>query len=188
MSKVSEMTHDEIADWGAKRLRNMGYKFAWSNLTSACHAEQPDVLGMNSWGKSIILEVKVSRSDFLADKKKTHRQEGKGIGETRVYLTPAGLLSSEEIPYGWELWEVYGKSAPRLRVVKGWVQKNVKTEWGERKQMVAQNSTNTELLYYRNDKKNCREELTWMLHMINRAMQDGVPFEKYANNYQREDK
>ena len=66
--------------------------------------EQPDVLGLTAYGKSIIVEVKVSRADFLADKKKSWRiNPNIAMGDERVYLTPEGLLNVSDIPYGWQL-------------------------------------------------------------------------------------
>jgi len=120
------MTHDEIAAWAASRVKRMGYPIAFANMTSAIHGEQPDVLGVNCWSHSILIEVKVSRSDFLADKKKPWRANPKmGIGDRRVYLTPKGLLKPEEIPYGWELWEIDQKDGkkPRLKIIKGRLEK-----------------------------------------------------------------
>lgn len=74
---VENMSHDEIAEWASRRIRTMGFPFAFANMTSATHGEQPDVLGMDSWANSILIEVKVSRSDFLADKKKPWRKNQK---------------------------------------------------------------------------------------------------------------
>lgn len=53
-----------------------------------------------------MIEVKVTRSDFLADRKKPHRQGGKGMGSWRYYMAPEGLISVGELPDGWGLIEV----------------------------------------------------------------------------------
>ena len=34
---VSDMSHDDIADWCASRLKRLGYRLAFSNMTSAIH-------------------------------------------------------------------------------------------------------------------------------------------------------
>ena len=52
---------------------------------------------------SFVIETKISRSDFLADFKKNHRQEGFGIGNYRYYACPSGLIKPEELPEKWGL-------------------------------------------------------------------------------------
>lgn len=52
---------------------------------------------------SFVIETKISRSDFLADFKKSHRQEGCGIGNYRYYACPTGLIKPEELPPKWGL-------------------------------------------------------------------------------------
>ena len=54
-----------------------------------------------------MIEVKVSRSDFLADGKKPHRMDpAKGVGKYRAYMCPEGIIQPEEIPHGWDLFWV----------------------------------------------------------------------------------
>jgi hypothetical protein len=81
--------------------------------------ELPDVIGFstgyitdgNIWSGgvySVLIEVKVSRSDFLADKKKSFRMRPeKGMGDRRYYCCPKGLIKKEELPDGWGLLYVY---------------------------------------------------------------------------------
>lgn len=78
--------------------------------------EVPDAIGFQRGGRmSIVVECKASRADFLADKKKSHRRSGAGLGQARYYLTPAGMLIQRDLPAGWGLIEVRdGK--PRVRV------------------------------------------------------------------------
>ncbi|EPN8226486.1 hypothetical protein ACT3QV_004482 [Vibrio alginolyticus] len=189
MGKVHEMTHDGIADWCAQRLMRMGYKFAFSNMTSATHGEQPDVLGLTAYGESIVVEVKVSRSDFLADKKKPWRANPQmGMGDHRVYLAPEGLLKVDDIPYGWQLWEVYGKNAPKLRVVKGRTKEKIRHPHmkGEHYVMstVDKNITVEELFHFKKKNKDYRNELTWLLKIVGRAQAAGIDIGQFANNYQ----
>lgn len=72
--------------------------------------ETPDVFGWNYWA-SVLIEVKVSRSDFMADKKKPFRQKPEqGIGEFRYYFCPEGMIKTEELPEHWGLlYEKEGK-------------------------------------------------------------------------------
>lgn len=77
--------------------------------------ETPDAIGW--WcGTSVLIEVKVSRSDYYRDKTKfSRRVTGYGIGNYRYYMTPPGLLVQKNMPEGWGLLEVDGK---KVNVVK----------------------------------------------------------------------
>tara|TARA_Y100000588_G_scaffold153442_1_gene167561 strand:- start:17010 stop:17579 length:570 start_codon:yes stop_codon:yes gene_type:complete len=187
---VSEMTHDDIADFAAERLRTMGYKFTCSNLTSRKHREQPDALGINTKGRSILVEVKTSRADFFADKKKPFREKpSKGIGDIRVYLTTKGLVKPEEVPYGWMLWEVHGKAKPTLKVIKGKAKNIVKMNGKNRTEWTYVNCDEKEYLYMkRSSRKNYQKEVSWLMKIITRAMADGFEPNDYANNYQKNKK
>jgi len=66
--------------------------------------EIPDVIGFGSSGLSVLVECKVSRADFLGDRKKMFRQIPElGMGRQRFYCCPAGLIKKEELPDGWGL-------------------------------------------------------------------------------------
>ncbi|CAN7640381.1 adenylosuccinate synthase [Acidovorax sp. LjRoot129] len=71
--------------------------------------EVPDALGYRAAGTAgdgtVLVECKVTRADFLADKLKPHRQMG-GVGNWRYYLAPEGLIAPEELPPKWGLVEV----------------------------------------------------------------------------------
>lgn len=186
---VKDMTHDEIADWCAARLMRLGYKFAFSNMTSAIHGEQPDVMGLTAYGESIIVEVKVSRSDFLADQKKPWRANPEmGMGDERVYLAPEGLLKLSDIPYGWQLWEVYGKNKPMLRIVKGRTKEKIQHPYMSKgnftTQIVDKNITVEELRHFSKREKTYKTELSWLLKIVGRAQENGVDLNRFANNYQ----
>lgn len=64
--------------------------------------ERCDALLFTS-NSSFMIETKISRSDFLADFKKPHRQNGGLIGNYRYYACPKGLIKPEEIPEKWGL-------------------------------------------------------------------------------------
>lgn len=67
------------------------------------NAETPDVMGFNSW-LTVLIEVKISRSDFIADNRKYFRiHPERGMGALRFYCCPDGLISPEEIPVKWGL-------------------------------------------------------------------------------------
>lgn len=65
----------------------------------------------------MVCEVKVSRSDFLVDAKKPHRNgEVLGVGEHRFYFAPEGLIKVDELPKGWGLVEVNSRGAAKCIV------------------------------------------------------------------------
>lgn len=101
------MTHTELCELGAKYLKsNKNYRFRCQyvvvEFTTLCN-EQPDVYGYRGGCQTVLLEVKMSRSDFKADKKKLHRAEDNGIGSSRYYLCPTNLISIDELPDKWGL-------------------------------------------------------------------------------------
>lgn len=80
--------------------------------------ELPDVIGFGTglirngrWDNGVhsqLIEVKVSRGDFLADRKKSFRMHPeKGMGDLRYYCCPKGLINKEEVPTGWGLLYIY---------------------------------------------------------------------------------
>ncbi len=74
---------------------------------STAAGETPDLIVWQSGAVSTLVEVKVSRSDFLADKNKFfRRQEDYGMGDYRYYAAPRGLIKPEELPEGWGLFDV----------------------------------------------------------------------------------
>lgn len=102
------MTHRELCILGAKYMKNHGIK-KWSKPKyvvieiESVGIAQPDVFGFG-YSKSQQIEVKVSRSDFLADKKKFHRMNPeKDAGQYRSYLCPEGLIKVEDLPEKWGL-------------------------------------------------------------------------------------
>ena len=79
------------------------------------YGEQPDAIGWRYDGKSILVEVKISRADFLRDKKKSWRKNhGTGMGQERYYLAPPGLIQKSELPKHWGLLEVHPKTIKRI--------------------------------------------------------------------------
>jgi hypothetical protein len=76
--------------------------------------ETPDVLGW-SWNRSILIECKTSRADFLADAKKHFRRFPEmGMGQLRYYLAPRGLLTVDDMPARWGLIEAENDGSTRV--------------------------------------------------------------------------
>ena len=79
--------------------------------------EMPDAIGWKKTCHSVLVECKVSRADFLADREKPFRQNPKAaVGCERYYLTPKGLIRCEELPEGWGLLELANREIQRTRI------------------------------------------------------------------------
>lgn len=106
---MSTMSHAILVARATAWLRRNGFKVALPELYTAV-GEIPDAWGLDSGGTSCIVEVKVSRSDFMRDAKKWHRRNAwAGMGNVRYYMAPAGIIKSDEIPKGWGLLAVHGR-------------------------------------------------------------------------------
>jgi hypothetical protein len=60
------------------------------------NSEIPDAIGWKV-SSSILIEVKVSRSDFHAQKRKRHVRLNSGMGQKRYYLVPSKLITLEDL-------------------------------------------------------------------------------------------
>jgi hypothetical protein len=110
------MKHGELVEKAHKwATRNTGCGVVFRELYNS-YGEIPDVIGFGGW-HSILIECKASRSDFLADAKKSWRQEGgKAMGTFRYYCCPTGLISPAELPAKWGLIYVDEQGKPRCIV------------------------------------------------------------------------
>jgi hypothetical protein len=78
--------------------------------------EMPDAIGWKKACHSVLVESKVSRGDFLADRDKPFRLKPEiGVGCERYYLAPRGMIRIEELPVGWGLLEVSGREVERAK-------------------------------------------------------------------------
>lgn len=112
------LTHAALCALAVKWLKRPhsaggpGCTIAVSEVKSGWTGEIPDAFGVRATGGrdgSVVVEVKVSRADFLADKAKPHRQAGKGVGNWRYFMCPEGVIKPEEVPEGWGLLWVNGR-------------------------------------------------------------------------------
>ena len=99
------MTHAQMVDKAVRWLRH--YRCGVVLSEQACASgEMPDAIGWKRACHSVLVECKVTRSDFLADRAKPFRlKPEQGVGCERFYLVPAGLVRPEELPQGWGLLE-----------------------------------------------------------------------------------
>lgn len=111
------VTHEQLVDVAAKWLRGHalinGRKVKCGIVASEIRTrvdESPDAIGWYSGSHTVIVECKVSRSDYYRDKSKWFRKKPQyGAGKYRYYLTPSGLLIPKGLPEGWGLLEWDGK-------------------------------------------------------------------------------
>jgi hypothetical protein len=120
------MTHAQLVERAVQWLR--WYRCGVVLSEQACvSGEMPDAIGWKQACHSVLVECKVTRADFLADRAKLFRQKPeKGVGSERFYLTPPNLVRSEELPAGWGLLEhrrgrieMMRASAKNLRTATG---------------------------------------------------------------------
>ena len=89
-------THDELVDRAGRWLLN-SYRCKLVIIRAqpwSCR-EHPDAIGWNHAGESVVLECKMSRDDFRADRQKAWRTHGAGMGGKRFYMIPESLRQSD---------------------------------------------------------------------------------------------
>ena len=125
------MTHAQLVERAVRWLRF--YRCGVVLSEQACvSGEMPDAIGWKRANHSVLVECKVTRADFLADRAKPFRQKPeKGVGSERFYLTPPTLVKPEELPAGWGLLEL---RRGRIEMVQASA-KNLRTATGLRYEM-----------------------------------------------------
>lgn len=108
------MTHAQMVDLAVAWLRR--YRCGIVLSEQACASgEVPDAIGWKGKCRSVVVECKISRADFLADRGKPFRQDPEiALGCERFYLAPAGLIAPPELPPGWGLLECVGRNVEML--------------------------------------------------------------------------
>lgn len=101
------MTHKEAVRRMSTWLQNTGKcPIVVSELATA-NGETPDVIGFKGIGNSTVIECKVSRADFLADKAKIFRRYSEmGMGDHRYIACPEGVAEAADMPDGWGLLRI----------------------------------------------------------------------------------
>lgn len=98
-------THGELVLRAEMWLRQeKKCRIAFRELRSAHTPEQPDAIGWNVNGTSILVECKTSISDFNRDAVKRWRQHPEtGVGRRRFYMFPPGIFNRDRdgIPMSW---------------------------------------------------------------------------------------
>lgn len=119
------MTHSDMCKLAVAWLKRPysrgghGCKVAIDECITGWSGEIPDAIGYCSTGQplrdgTVLVECKVSRADFLADRSKPHRQSG-GVGNWRYFMAPEGIIATEELPDRWGLVEVNARGHLKVR-------------------------------------------------------------------------
>ena len=98
--------------------------------------ETPDLLGwVRGCVSTVLIEVKISRADFLADKKKFHRKITSdkaigGMGNFRFYCCPYEMIRESEVSPSWGLLYL-SKTGKSIKLVKPaeYQKSNIKEEY-----------------------------------------------------------
>ncbi len=103
---MSVSAHDKLVIRAVAWLRRYGCGIVLSEQYCST-GEVPDAIGWKGQCRSVVVECKATRGDFLADANKPFRLKPReGLGCERLYLAPAGLIRADELPTGWGLLEV----------------------------------------------------------------------------------
>lgn len=107
------MTHKDLVHLSHRWvLKNTFCGVAFKDLYSySTNGERPDVIGFGGWGKSVLIEVKITKNDFYKDRNKKFRIEPEtGMGTFRFYCCPENVIRVEDLPQNWGLiYEIKGK-------------------------------------------------------------------------------
>lgn len=110
------MTHKEAVRRATNWLRNNQHCGIVLRELATANRETPDVIGFYGAGGSILIECKVSRSDFLADAGKSFRQWAEqGMGDERYFEVPPGVVKNAEEVGDWGLLEIRPHQVKVLR-------------------------------------------------------------------------
>ncbi len=115
-----------------KWLKKQGFPVVATNISAIGSREKIDVIGFRS-SCSIVIESKVSRSDYLADQRKPERSDGaRALGTYRFYICPVGMIHPDEtLPRGWGLLYSDGSRVVEAFKPSGnhWPPANIGDKW-----------------------------------------------------------
>ncbi|HFE7523687.1 TPA: hypothetical protein ACGAD2_004339 [Salmonella enterica subsp. enterica serovar Newport] len=145
VTQLPTLTHGELCRIACDFLQREGFKVAFDDRFRARtrYGELPDAIGFRN-GASCLIEVKCSRADLLADRKKRFRiTPAKGMGDWRFFLSEPGIVEISDLPEGWGLLHVIDG---QVRNIHGW---KGNTMWllREKKPFRANKQAECDLLY-----------------------------------------
>jgi hypothetical protein len=120
------MTHAGLVRKAEQWLRKYRCGIVLSEQ-ACCSGEMPDAIGWKGKCQSVVIECKISRADFLADRNKPWRLNSDiALGSERFFLAPRGILGTSELPVGWGLLELHRGEV----VVAAKSKKNMRSQTG----------------------------------------------------------
>lgn len=100
------LTHKALVRIVERWLRVRGHRVVLTEAKVLSSVEEPDAIAWKG-PSSVLVEAKVSRADFLADRKKIFRAHPElGMGAKRYFAAPEGMVRPDELPPRWGLLEV----------------------------------------------------------------------------------
>lgn len=122
LPKMAIDNHDLLVERAKSWLRKKGCGVVLGEPFRArtTSRETPDAIGWFSDSTCLLVECKVSRSDFFADSRKKFRTDPRlGVGQWRFYLCPSDVLQAEDMPEGWGLLWATARSVKEVHNIPG---------------------------------------------------------------------
>jgi hypothetical protein len=136
------MTHSDLVARAERWLQTQGCGVTIRDPFRAhtLNREQPDAIGWRD-GLSILIECKISRADFLADRSKPFRTDpAKGMGNWRFYLCHPETIQVDDLPPRWGLLWATPRTIRRIHGVPG------NTGWWRKRPFIACKQSETMML------------------------------------------
>jgi hypothetical protein len=121
------MQHSTLVAMGVRWLGRQCSVVLYEFATAA--SENPDVIGWAPEAGSVLIECKLTRSDFLKDASKGVRKDPRtGMGQRRYYLSPPEVIQLKDLPPKWGLlWVAKGQVVVK-RQARGCPERNLLAE------------------------------------------------------------
>lgn len=155
-------------------------KIAYTEVGALYNNEKADAWGYNfDYNFTVVVEAKVSRSDFLSDHKKPHRNgQVDGMGDFRYYICPENLIMPEDLPPKWGLLWVNRRG--HVKVIAGHVlsgnvlgraskDSEIFSRWGHSVNLVAEQRMMGHLMSSFGDIEKSKESIRELRRQLNNA-------------------
>lgn len=131
-NKIDQMKHHQLVDRAWRYLVN-SRRCSVTIRELGSGYEIPDVLGWHDQWASILIECKVTLSDFKNDQRKSFRknEDEAGLGNKRFYMVPM-ILRERVLPLIPERWGLLVATEKRILIEKesAFFEKNWRAEMG----------------------------------------------------------